>query len=318
MKYFLGLDIGGTHSKAGLMDEQGRLIDLFTTPTRAEETPEKMLTGMIESLRKRHGHKHEFVLEGVGMGLPGVLDPEKSMIREASNLRGWIDFPLKEFLQVQTSATVLIENDANMAALGEYWAGAGHQHASILMLTLGSGIGGSIIHQGQILEWNGFSSEIGHMVIDYNGPLCRCGKQGCLETYNGRYGLERLQKKIFNPNTSADSGETVGPLNPRQLSEKAEKGNSAARQVFIEAGEALGIGISNLLNLFRVDAVIIGGGIAGAWPGMLDQAEKTIKNHTFQLEASKKVIHLARLGDAAGVRGAGLRIRQEMTTPAND
>lgn len=309
MKYFLGLDIGGTQTKAGLLDSQGRLTDLFTVPTRADEPPEEMFTDIIESLTQRqNNNSDDFVLGGIGIGLPGVLDHKKSRILEASNLKSWVGFPLKEFLETRTSATVLIENDASMAALGEYWAGAGKNYSSMLMLTLGSGIGGTIIHQGKILEWNGFSSEIGHMVIDYNGPLCRCGKRGCLETYNGRYGLQRLQHEIINRQHPTGPEGFDLPLSPWDLSEKAINGNSTARQIFIEAGEALGIGIANVLNIFRVDAAIIGGGIARAWPGMLDQAEKTIKDHTFRTERSKRIIHQAELADVAGVTGAGLHI----------
>jgi glucokinase len=308
MKHYLGLDIGATHSKAGLMDEQGRMIDQFITPTRAEEQAESMFNDIINLLYQRQKNRHGFTLEGIGVGLPGVLNLEKSKIREASNLKRWVGFPLKEFLEAKTSARVVIENDASMAALGEYWAGAGKRYNSMLMLTLGSGIGGAIIHQGKILEWNGFSSEIGHMVINYNGPLCRCGKRGCLETYNGRYGLQRLQQEIVNRQNTTGHNELNEPLTPKQLSEKAINGDPVARQIFTEAGDALGIGISNILNLLRVDAIIIGGGIARAWPGMLDQAEKTMIDHTFQLEQNTKLIHPAELGESAGVIGAGWHI----------
>ena len=308
MKHYLGLDIGGTHSKAGLVDEQGRMIDQFITPTRAEEPAEKMFNDIIHLLYQRQKTWHSIALEGIGVGVPGVLDREKSQIREASNLKRWVGFPLKEFLEAKTSARVRIENDASMAALGEYWAGAGKKYNSMLMITLGSGIGGAIIHQGKVLEWNGFSSEIGHMVINYNGPLCRCGKRGCLETYNGRYGLQRLQQEIIKNPTNKGSEELTELLTPKQLSEKAIHGDPLARQIFTEAGDALGVGISNILNLLRVDAVIIGGGIARAWPGILDRAEKTMKEHTFQVEPNTKLIHPAELGESAGVIGAGMHI----------
>jgi glucokinase len=203
-----------------------------------------------------------------------------------------------------------MDNDATMAALGEYWRGAGREATSMLMLTLGSGVGSAFVSQGKIMEMNGFSPEVGHMVIDLDGPVCHCGKRGCLETYAGGFGIQRILKETLKSAQEAgghtDAGDLHPSLTPLDLSRKAEEGNHTAREVLFQAGYALGVGISNVLNVFRVDQVVVGGGIANAWDGLYQHAEETIRHQAFRCNTNGALIHKAALGERAGITGAGL------------
>lgn len=316
--FFVGIDIGGSSIKMGIFDEEGQLKKTGSRTTVREEGPmdalRKILSFIDEHLQENEWER----LGGIGLGLPGVLNEGKNYIRESSNLKNWEQFPLKDFLETETGRPVIMDNDATMAALGEYWKGAGREANSMLMLTLGSGVGSAFVSHGKVMEMNGFSPEVGHMMIDLDGPVCHCGKRGCLETYAGRYGIQRILKETLKSAQEAgghtDAGELHPSLTPLDLSQKAEEGNHTAREVLLQAGYALGVGISNVLNVFRVDQVVVGGGIANAWDGLFQHAEETIRQQAFRCRLNGSLIHKAALGESAGITGAGLSAVHHATT----
>ncbi len=301
--YYVGLDIGGTEAKMGILGSSGKLLHIERYPMDLGLSPGQTLD---EILSRIEGHLTSKDIAGLGVGLPGILDEAKTCIKQVPNLPGWEGYPIQEHLQSRVTQKVFLENDASMAALGEHWAGAGKSTDSMLMITLGSGVGGALVYRGQILELNGFSSEIGHMVIDYDGPLCRCGRRGCLETYAGRYGLQRLLAEQIKQNKSGPTCQLKAGATPREISQKAARGYEPARQILRDSGHALGIGISNILNLIRPETIVIGGGIAQAWEGMLEKTEQTIQEHAFKMEKKNLILQKAYLGEMAGIYGAGL------------
>lgn len=309
-KVFAGLDIGGSSLKTGLFSEKRELLARFSTPVNCDLKPNIPLGALIDWL-KSNEITGKYMLQTIGVGIPGIFDQAKGMLTHAANLPCWVGFPVRDYLRSMLEVPVIIGNDGNMAALGEYHAGSGRELQSMIMLTLGTGVGGAIIDQGKIVEYNGFSGEIGHIIIDINGAECHCGRRGCLETMAAKSGLSRMLREALKkePEESKTYKKYSG-ITPRDLSEMAADGDGLAMEVFRNSGQAVGIGLSNVLNLLRVDGVVIGGGISGAWEGFFLAIEETIAKTIFSYDSEKIKIRKASLGEDAGIYGAGVAAMQ--------
>ena len=216
MKVFTGIDIGGTNMNIGLVSEDGQVLNDTVIPTCREKGPEDALNRIAESLiQMLQAHKKNDC-RGIGIGIPGLLDTDKGCIIEASNLPGWESYSIIGHLSAKMNMPVFIENDANLAALGEYWLGAGHGADNLFMVTLGSGIGGAILTGGKILKMHPSAGEFGHMIIERSGATCTCGRRGCLETYISKHGFERMfrEKQAGYPMSSIKPAENE-PLSPQ-------------------------------------------------------------------------------------------------------
>jgi len=305
-KVFAGIDIGGTSIKVGLFSEKMQLLGRFSTPVGHDDKPEASLIPLVSWL-KSPTIIEKGILMGVGAGIPGIFDHEKGMLTLAANLPQWVGFPVRDFLKENLHVSVAIGNDGNMAALGEYHAGSGRELESMMMLMLGTGVGGAIIDNGRILEYNGFSGEIGHIIIDIDGVVCQCGHRGCLETMAAKSGLIRMLHEILEKTEhSKEAYVQLDDITPYDLSMLAEAGDRIAMEVYRKSGHAVGIGISNILNILRIDGVVIGGGIAGAWEGFFEALIEAVAKNTFSYDPEKIRISKASLGEDAGVFGAGV------------
>lgn len=305
MKVFTGIDIGGTNMNIGLVSEDGQVLNETVIPTCREKGPEEALNRVAESLIQMLQAHRKNECRGIGIGIPGLLDTDKGCIIEASNLPGWESYCITGHLSAKMNMPVFIENDANLAALGEYWLGAGHGADNLFMVTLGSGIGGAILTRGKILKMHPSAGEFGHMIIERSGATCTCGRRGCLETYISKHGFERMfrEKQAGYPMSSIQPSENE-PLSPQILAAHASRGDILANLIFLEAGEALGIAISNVINLTGVSCILVGGGIANAWDLLQEPVMRSVEKNVFKSILSSVSVCKAALGEKAGFVGA--------------
>ncbi len=307
---FLGIDVGGTSIKAGLFDTKYHLLSRFSLAVSKDDNPSDCFTTLLDWL-KTPEVSNQYNVISAGMGLPGLFDQDSGALKMAPNLPKWVGFGIRTFFEKETGLKILVDNDANMAALGEYEVGSGSDFASMVMLTLGTGVGGAIIVDGKMLELNGFSSEIGHMIIDINGVLCSCGHRGCLETLAAKNGIIRLFYNTLEKNGAVESNyKDLEQITPLQLSKLAREGDKFAMCTYRQSGRAVGIGISNILNIIRLDGVVIGGGIANAWDGFFQSIEQTVAKLTFDFNPEKTKIKKASLGSDAGIIGSAVMARK--------
>jgi len=306
MNIFIGIDIGGTTINIGFVSEEKQLLSEKVIETMPEKGPEEAIRRIglsIEQMIAASHNKDDF--KGVGIGLPGLLDIEKGMIIEASNLPGWQGFPIVSALNSKILLPVFIENDANLAALGEYWMGAGTNASNLFMITLGSGIGGALLVNGKFFKLHPSAGEFGHMIIEKSGATCTCGRKGCLETFVSKHGFIRLvkEKMPFKPNTSLNKYE-ITSISPQLIAQLAKEGDELANIIYQEAGEALGIAISNVINLTGVSLIIIGGGIANAWESLYAPVIHSLEKNVFKTLFNNVKVIRASLGEKAGFIGA--------------
>ena len=278
--FSIGVDLGGTNLRIAAIDEQGSLLEKLTLGTRVSRGRDWVVTQMCEAIQQvatkfQNGH----TLRGIGIGVPGIIDMETGMVRESPNLPGWDDYPVREEIEQRLKARVILENDANAAAMGEKWLGAGRDFDDLCMITLGTGVGGGVVLNGRV--WHGLSGmagEIGHTTVDPNGPLCGCGNHGCLEAYASATAIVRMAKEAI-ARGEAPSLRRACDAEP-EFSSKivynlAIQGDSAAREIFRQVGRAIGIVFSDIVNALNLPIYVVGGGASGAWeafaPSLLEE-----------------------------------------------
>lgn len=290
-----GIDLGGTNIKGGLFSPAGELLGKLEIPTEAEAGPQAVverMAALVRELLARYGQGQELV--GVGVGAPGLHDFDRGICIFSPNLPGWQQVPVTDWLSRQLQVSVRLDNDANLATLGEYWQGAGQGAASLIMLTLGTGVGGGIVLNGQLYRGpDGTAGELGHMVIMTGGPTCNCGNRGCLETLASATALLRLGREAGLPVNEA-----------REVMELARNGDSQARQVVGDYITYLAIGVANLVNIFNPDLVLIGGGVVKAGEQLLSPLREQVSRMALSLPGRRAQIRGANLGNDAGIYGA--------------
>jgi glucokinase len=318
--FAVGVDLGGTNLRVAVVDEQGRMLEKLITPVAELRTSERVIARMcehIQQLTKKYesaGHLH-----GIGIAIPGIIDLDTGILRESPNLPGWYDYPVRQEIETRLGTKVILENDANAAAMGEFWLGAAREYDSTCMLTLGTGVGGGIIIKGALWHgMTGMAGEPGHTTIDPQGPLCACGNRGCLEQFSGATAIVRMARE------SAGSGgapaiqkviEREVQFTARSVYELAMKGDVPSQKIFERSGRALGIAIASMINTLNLPIYIIGGGGAGGWdafsPFIFEEVElrSFIYRATMQQTETSNTrprtrITRAMLGSDAGIFGA--------------
>ncbi len=297
--YSIGIDLGGTNLRAAAFDVSGRLLDKFAGRTPTTAGPEPVLAEMATAaahLRDKFGAAS---LAGIGAGVPGNIDMAEGVVVAWNNVPGFNGYPMRAELSRRLDTAVYLENDANAAALGERWIGAGKGVDDLVMLTLGTGIGGGIISGGRVLHgFVGMAGELGHMTVVPNGNPCGCGNRGCLEKHASATAVGTLAGIV---------GLGAG-LTARQVADLAEEGNAVARDIYRSAGEALGIALAALVNIFNFPLYLLGGGMAEGWdlfaPAMLAEVERRCLTYRSTLKTHPTRIAKAGLGGDAGLYGA--------------
>ncbi len=295
-RFVIGVDIGGTNMRAALVDEEGRVVNRM----RAHST-EEPLQGLIKLLASLM----EVKVEAIGVGVAGVVDRATGTVSRSPNLPVIEGQPIAEELQRRFGVPAFVENDANMAALGESWIGAGRDSADMVMLTLGTGVGGGVVYRGQLLE---IAAELGHITVEADGLSCPCGNTGCLESYVSARALTAYVFDALESGTESLMRDAYEGNYYRLTSEDiyrfALEGDTLARDSLRRAGRYLGIGIASLVNIFSPEVVVIGGGLLGAWEILSKEATKEVERRAFKALVGRVRILPAVLGDDAGVVGA--------------
>lgn len=308
-KIAIGFDIGGTNLRGALIREDGHIIKRQNILSEADKGIDSVVTNLANLIQKTiKGEK----IVGVGIGIPGIIDSQKGVLTQAPNICNVDNYPLRQVLieKIGESMPVFIENDANCAAIGEWWTGAGKDVKSLIILTLGTGVGGGIILNGEL--WNGadgMAGEIGHITIYPDGAKCNCGNSGCLESYASAGAIRRMVKQGLEKNLETIIREKVKNTSkeriPEIVMEAAMEGDKFALWIWDEVGKALGVAIANLVNLLNVEMVIIGGGLSNAWELFIDRAKKEAKKRGLRAPIKRVKIVKTVLGDDAGILGAG-------------
>ena len=293
--YSIGLDLGGTNVRAAAVDGDGRILHQVAGKTAYTEGREAILAGIVEEIEELRTRCGRGSLTGIGVGVPGFISMKDGVIRGSNNLASLENLPIRDELSRRLGAPVILENDANAAALGEQWMGAGRGVDDLVMLTLGTGIGGGIISNGRVMRgYLGMAGELGHMTVVPNGNPCGCGNQGCVEKHASAPAISATARLM---------GLGEG-LSAKQVYALAAGGNEKAKRVFIAMGEALGIALATLVNIFNFPLYLIGGGVLGAWeyfaPAMMEEARR----RSFTMRTSDTRVEMAHLGNEAGLYGA--------------
>ena len=305
MKYGFGADVGGTTVKLGLFSHMGDLIEHWEIPTRTIKNGEHILPDIAEALEdclERRGISKEDVI-GIGIGVPGPVSDE-GVVNRCVNL-GWGVFNLHEALSSLTGLPVKAGNDANVAALGEYWKGGGAGCRSMVLATLGTGIGGGIIIDGKILSGaHGVGGEIGHIVLNKNETeQCGCGKYGCAEQYASATGVVRVTKRFLDRCDDPSSLRTVSPLTCRDVFLHAAQGDKVANEALEYVYDCLGEFLADVCCVCDPELIVIGGGVSKAGQVLLDGIQRYFPHYMFHACKDTKFA-LAQLGNDAGIYGS--------------
>lgn len=306
MKYCFGVDVGGTTVKMGLLQADGTMVEKWEIPTHTENYGEKILSdiaGSLEEKREAHGIKTEKII-GVGIGVPAPVKPD-GIVQNTANL-GWGYREVKRELEEMTGFTVKVGNDANMAALGEMWMGAGKGQRDLIMVTLGTGVGGGVIVDGRpIAGSHGAGGEIGHICVNYTEEdTCGCGNRGCLEQYASATGIARLARMrlVKNEDASALRKCPIDEISAKTVFDALKHGDKLAEEVVEEFGRYLGYAMANIAVVTDPAVIVIGGGVSKAGEILLSYIEKNYREKAFFTGKQTKFI-LAELGNDAGIYG---------------
>ncbi|MDO8683785.1 MAG: ROK family protein [Armatimonadota bacterium] len=325
-EYIIGIDLGGTNVRAAISDKNGKLLGDSREPSYAMSGFDVTVGQIIKSAKgamSSAGVSASQVI-GIGMGVPGTIKPKEGLVVWTPNFsEDWAMAKVAEPIEKDLGVTTYIGNDANVAALGEYWFGAGRGVSSLMMFTLGTGIGTGLVMDGKL--WVGESegaTEFGHQVILANGPKCGCGRFGCLEALAGLSAIiERAQRKLHQGRESILFGmvdDDLRKITPAMISEAAYKGDQVSIETLGETGYYIGIGVSNIITGLSPAMVVIGGGVSRAGDVLWQPMMRTIRANTLwqYLEVCK--VTISELGDDVGIMGGVGLVMQEISGKSSD
>jgi glucokinase len=297
-EYSIGIDLGGTNLRATAIDRSGKMLDKISGATDFEKGRDAVLGDIVHAISTLRGKHGPGDLAGIGVGVPGFIRMKEGFITNSNNLPYLEDFPVRDELNKRLGTPVILENDANAAALGEKWIGAGKDVDDLVLLTLGTGVGGGIISGGKIIRGAvGMAGELGHTTVVPNGNPCGCGNQGCLEKHASATAVVAMAHLMhLGENlTAKDVGDLAG--------QKGEVGDKA-RAIWNAMGDALGIALATLVNTFNFPLYLLSGGVLPAWQYFAPQMMQTVERRSYTYRASKPEIKQATLGNEAGLYGA--------------
>ena len=304
MAYYIGIDIGGTNIKAGVVDAQGNILGEADAPTGADRPQDVVLQDILDVVKTsvRASKIDIKEISAVGMGSPGLIDSENGIVIYNNNL-GWRDFHIGEKISEALKIPSRLENDADAAALGEVISGSAKGAKSAVIITLGTGVGVGVVVDGRI-----FPGEFGHMVIAYNGRECTCGRKGCFEAYSSATGLINMTKEAITKNPNgilADIAEREGSVNGKTVFDACDKGDLEASKVIETYTDYLACGIANLVNGLQPEVVSLGGGIAKQGERLLAPLREKVRNEVYKGIKIPEIVNCT-LGYKAGLIGAAM------------
>lgn len=305
--HLIGVDLGGTHLRAVRMDETGAIHAHQKVRTAATAGPEAMIDQIVDLVHHVTRNTQHATIAGIGVGVAGPVAPYEGVVLEGWTMSGWHNVPLRDLLQERTQLPVAVHNDGNIATVGEWQSGAGRGCDHFVYVTVSTGIGGGVIADGRLrLGRKGMAAELGHMIVDPNGPVCNCGNHGCGEAFAAGTALARKAKASLavNRDSLLHVWAEAGAIGAKEVIEAARQGVSLAQRLVENEAESLGIGIVALLHLYSPERIALGGGQAAALPLFLPQIEQTIRTRAMPPFRELPVAPAA-LGDNAGVIGAG-------------
>ena len=317
----LGIDLGGTSLRVGAFDAGMQLLASRVMPTRVRSGPQAVITDMADAIASLLDETCART-EAIGLGSPGPLNLAEGTLGQLPNFPGWDFFPLRSALEDLTGLPVILDGDANAAALAEWKLGAGRNEGvdSMAMLTLGTGVGSGIILEGRI--WHGIvgmGGEVGHISVNYDGPACSCGGRGCLEYYASATGIERSARALASRSHGqlADLFANNRTVTARMIAELAQSGDREAREIYAQVGRYIGRGLAGLVNTLDLPLYVIGGGVAAAWDLFAPEMYLTLRefSYVYRLQQPSQLNHRepgrpfitpATLGADAGLLGAAM------------
>ena len=318
-KWLVGVDLGGTTIKLAFISVYGEILHKWEIPTNISEKGKYITVDIAKAIDEKLQElgEQKSKLAGLGMGAPGPVHMATGLIYEAINL-GWKDYPLKDLLEVETGLPVVVDNDANIAAIGEMWKGAGEGAKDIVCVTLGTGVGGGVIANGEVVHGvSGAGGEIGHItVLPEGGAPCNCGKTGCLETVASATGIVRLAKEALQ--SSKDEGELrsrwneAGAVTAKDVFDAARNGDAFAQSILDRVASYLGLAIANFSNALNPEKVVIGGGVSKAGDVLLQPVQKYFEKYAFPRVAKSTKLAIATLGNDAGVIGGAWLVKTKI------
>jgi glucokinase len=298
--FCIGLDLGGTNLRAAVIDKSGKMLDKVSGTTKFREGREAVLDEIvtaIATLRDRHGPAG---FRGIGVGVPGFIRIKEGYLTNSNNLPYLENFPVRDEIGRRLGTRVILENDAKAAALGEKWMGAGRDVDDLVLLTLGTGIGGGIISGGRIIRgYVGMAGELGHCTVVPNGNPCGCGNQGCLEKHASATAVTAMARLM-------QLGENLSSKDVCELARQAGEAGDKAREIWRVVGEALGIALATLVNTFNFPLYLLSGGMLPAWEFFAPHMLRTVEQRSFTYRVNKSGTRIAQatLGNEAGLYGA--------------
>jgi glucokinase len=293
--YSIGVDLGGTNLRAAAIGDHGEMLDKISGSTHLKGGRDAVIADMVQAIETLRAKQGDHTLAGVGVGVPGFILMDQGVIVGSNNLPEFEHYPVRDEIERRLGAKVILENDANAAALGEKWMGAGRDVADLVLITLGTGVGGGIISDGKIVRGHvGMAGEIGHMTVAPNGNPCGCGNTGCLEKHASATAISAMAHLI---GMGAD-------LTSEDVYKAACAGDDRAKSIFRSMGDALGIALASLINIFNFPLYLLSGGPLPAWDYFAPAMLAEVRRRSFTYRNSKTRIERAKLGSEAGLYGA--------------
>jgi glucokinase len=316
--FAIGVDLGGTNLRIAAVDERGTPLEKTTTGTQLVRGRDFVISEMCRAIRDLAAKLKSGTLLGIGIGVPGIIDMATGMLRESPNLPGWHDYPVRHEIEQRLGTRVILENDANAAAMGEKWLGAARDHDDMCMLTLGTGVGGGIVLRGRIWHgMTGMAGELGHITIVPDGPPCGCGSRGCVEQFASAKAVGRMAREAIGGGKApglARVAESNPEFGAKVVYELAMQGDRAAQEIYQKFGWALGIVLADLVNALNLPIYVIGGGVANSWDAFAPAMMQELRKRSFVYAATspqdaptaekRTIITHALLGGDAGLYGA--------------
>ena len=318
-KKVIGIDLGGTSAKIGILNTSGEIDLKWSIDTDISDEGSKIVPNIIKSLKEKMKEQELSSTDilGIGMGSPGSVNRGNGTVIGAYNLNWKTLQPVRQQIEEAFGVPFFIDNDANVAALGEQWVGAGNSEPDVSFITLGTGVGSGLVVDGQLVHGaNDSAGEIGHLTVEPNGYDCTCGKKGCLEQYASATGIVRLaqdmSKDIDHESPLVNTIHSGQEINSKMIFDFAKEGDAFAERVVDQFSYYLGIALSNVSNLLNPSTIVLGGGVSKAGDYLVEKVSKIVLEFTFPPIRETTKIKIAELGNDAGMIGAASLVLNEL------